>query len=123
MPDIVRELQHQQLVERGLYIFGPDSIPPGESVEGRKVIQMPIISQSFREQPEQGNVGIFTATEDIVEELPDGRLIMLLRKGSSVPMPEALRRGFVKIEEEEKKPKAPQQPKQKKPRPGPSETK
>src|SRR5205823_1742413 len=100
-------IQNQALVKMGLHVFGPSP------TEGEEVHIVAITSESFKQT---AGTSLYTAQEDIVRELPDGRLIKELRKGETIPESEAIRRGYIKVQE-------PPKPKEKKPGAGPSETK
>src|SRR5215207_5752231 len=47
----------------------------------------------------QAPAGWFVAEDDIFETLPDGRVVQLAFKGTSMPMAEAERRGFAKVDQ------------------------
>jgi hypothetical protein len=84
--------QHHQLVEKGLNVFGPS--PTQEEPF------MPITGEQFRKHNSGGP--LYTAQNDIFETKPDGRVIKGLAAGDSIPMDEAVKRGYVKVEPEKK---------------------
>jgi hypothetical protein len=100
--------QHQHFVEQGLHVFGPS--PTQEEPF------MPITGEQFRKASTSGP--LYTAQNDIFETKPDGRVIKGLAAGDSIPMDEAVRRGYVKVEPEKKV-----GPGEKKPAPDKKETK
>lgn len=83
--------QHQQFIEKGLDVFGPS--PTQEEPF------MPITGEQFRKH---SSGPMYTAQNDIFETKPDGRVIKGLAAGASIPMEEAVKRGYVKVEPEKK---------------------
>ena len=89
MPNEEGLLQPHELAERGLgpAVFGP--VPLGTTQE---VEVVDIDYNRVRVGP-----GTWTAEDDIVETLPDGRQVQVAAKGAEMPMQDAVRLGLVKV--------------------------
>lgn len=111
-------LTPRQLKERGLEpLLGTQLLPSpstaGVPIRGEEIdLTMPLQYN----RAEARNTEMYTAEEDVTEELPDGRLIQVAVKGAQMPMREAVKLGLVK-------PKKEQGPSETKPAQGPSEAK
>lgn len=100
-----RILQQHELDDMGLgHLFGPAR----SSAEGKE-LSVAILKPERNTNVQGADVTTYTAQEDIKRTLPDGRQILELARGQSVPMAEAVRRGYVKPKQDagptERKPK------------------